>query len=233
MQRRRIGYLENRSAARARAFAASSSRFLGGACVSSELSRLLAIPAISSTAAENAASFALDGLLKPLTFLTNCSAAAWISSSVTGGSKLNRVLMFLHTTCLRGPFSRVRAACHQLAHASARDLHPFRRHNFHSFHHGETAGGIERFARDGRSELERPKALAGCRGLAQGQNQPPDSPPREIRMCIHGAHASRLGRGVQQARIALRKVITAKQRSAPAPAAAAYDAALVLDGEVG
>src|SRR5713101_4658966 len=46
--------------------------------------------------ARNAASLAFDGLLKPLTFLTNCSAAARISSSVTGGSKLNRVLMFLH-----------------------------------------------------------------------------------------------------------------------------------------
>ena len=35
-------------------------------------------------------------LTKPLTFLTNCSEAARISSSVTGGSKLNKVLMFLH-----------------------------------------------------------------------------------------------------------------------------------------
>ena len=33
---------------------------------------------------------------KPLTFRTNCSAAPRISSSVTGGSKLKRVLMFLH-----------------------------------------------------------------------------------------------------------------------------------------
>ena len=50
-------------------------------------------------AAWNAASFAFDGLLKPLTFRTNCNEAARISSSVTGGSKLNRVLMFLHTIC--------------------------------------------------------------------------------------------------------------------------------------
>ena len=49
-----------------------------------------------STAAMNAASFALDGLLKPLTFRTNCSEAARISSSVTGGEKLKRVLMFRH-----------------------------------------------------------------------------------------------------------------------------------------
>lgn len=50
----------------------------------------------SSTAEENAASFAFEGVLKPLSFVTNCSDAAWISSSVTGGSKLNSVLMFLH-----------------------------------------------------------------------------------------------------------------------------------------
>src|SRR5215208_3268213 len=52
--------------------------------------------AMSSTAALKAPSFARDGLLKPLIFLTNCSDAAWISSSVAGGSKLNNVLMFLH-----------------------------------------------------------------------------------------------------------------------------------------
>ena len=37
-----------------------------------------------------------DGLLKPLTFLTNCNEAARISSSVTGGWKLKSVLMLLH-----------------------------------------------------------------------------------------------------------------------------------------
>jgi len=67
------------------------------AFVSSELRKVLEIAAISSTAARNAASLAFDGLLKPLTFLTNCKEAARISSSVTGGSKLKRVLMFLHT----------------------------------------------------------------------------------------------------------------------------------------
>lgn len=54
--------------------------------------------AISSTAVRNAVSLAFDGLLKSLTFLTNCNEAARISSSVTGGSKLKRVLMFLHIT---------------------------------------------------------------------------------------------------------------------------------------
>ena len=34
---------------------------------------------------------AFDGLAKPLTFRTNCSDAARISSSVTGGSKLNAI----------------------------------------------------------------------------------------------------------------------------------------------
>jgi hypothetical protein len=72
-------------------------RFLGGAFVSSDLRRLAEILAISSTAARNAASLAFDGLLKPLTFLTNCNEAARISSSVTGGWKLKRVFMFLHT----------------------------------------------------------------------------------------------------------------------------------------
>jgi hypothetical protein len=87
----------NLSAARAFAFAASSSRFFGGAVVSRERSSLLEMPTTSSTAAENASSFALDGLLNPLIFLTNCREAARTSSSVTGGSKLNSVLMFLHT----------------------------------------------------------------------------------------------------------------------------------------
>src|ERR1700680_198066 len=61
----------NLSAARAFAFAASSSRFLGGALVSSERRRRLERPAPSSTAARNEASFAFDGLLNPLIFLTN------------------------------------------------------------------------------------------------------------------------------------------------------------------
>src|SRR5687767_1940768 len=90
-------HLVNLGAARACALTASSARFLGGALVSSELRRLPEIAAISSTAARNAASLAFDGLLKPLTFLTNCNEAARIFSSVTGGWKLKSVLMFLHT----------------------------------------------------------------------------------------------------------------------------------------
>src|SRR5271163_5010894 len=54
------------------------------------------MPAISSTAVKNAASLLFDGLLKPVIFLTNCSDAARTSSSVTGGSKLKRVLIFRH-----------------------------------------------------------------------------------------------------------------------------------------
>src|SRR5271167_3035058 len=89
-------YAPNRWAARAFAFAASSSLFLGGALVSSERRRRAEMTATSSTAARNAASLAFDGLLKPLIFLTNWSEAARTSSSVTGGSKLKSVLIFLH-----------------------------------------------------------------------------------------------------------------------------------------
>lgn len=52
--------------------------------------------ATSSTAARNESSFDFDGLLKPLIFRTNWSEAARISSGVTGGSKLKRILIFLH-----------------------------------------------------------------------------------------------------------------------------------------
>src|SRR5258708_30027901 len=78
----------NLAAARAFAFVASSSRFFGGAFVSSECKKRLETAAISSTAARNAASFAFDGLLKPLIFLTNLSDEARISSDFTGGSKV-------------------------------------------------------------------------------------------------------------------------------------------------
>jgi hypothetical protein len=47
-------------------------------------------------ARSKAASFVFDGFVKPQIFRTNWSDAARISSSVAGGSKLNRVLMFLH-----------------------------------------------------------------------------------------------------------------------------------------
>lgn len=55
---------------------------------------------IASTASRNAASLALDGLVKPLTLRTYWNAAARISPSFTGGSKLKRVLMFLHMSNL-------------------------------------------------------------------------------------------------------------------------------------
>src|SRR6202051_2152683 len=86
----------NLSAGRVLAFAASSSRFFGGAFVSRERSSRVDAAATSSMAAANDASLAFDGLLKPVIFLTNCSDAARISSSLTGGSKLKRVLIFLH-----------------------------------------------------------------------------------------------------------------------------------------
>jgi len=54
------------------------------------------MPAIPSTAARKEASFAFDGVLNPLIFLTNWTDAARISSGVTGGSKLKSVLIFLH-----------------------------------------------------------------------------------------------------------------------------------------
>jgi hypothetical protein len=63
---------------------------------SSERRRVAEILAISSTAARNADSFAFDGLLNPVIFLTNWIEADRISSAVTGGSKLKRGLMFLH-----------------------------------------------------------------------------------------------------------------------------------------
>src|ERR1700730_18338195 len=61
----------NRYAARAFSFSASSSRFFGGAFVSRERRRREQARATSSIAATKLASLALDGLLKPLIFLTN------------------------------------------------------------------------------------------------------------------------------------------------------------------
>jgi hypothetical protein len=82
--------------ARALALAISFARLLGDASVTSELRSCLQTAVTPSTAARKAASLAFDDLLKPVTFLTNCREAARISSSVTGGSKLKSVLMFLH-----------------------------------------------------------------------------------------------------------------------------------------
>src|SRR5262245_27742836 len=51
---------------------------------------------MSDTARLNAAALAADGLLKPDSLRTNCSADAWISSRVAGGSKLTSFLMLRH-----------------------------------------------------------------------------------------------------------------------------------------
>jgi hypothetical protein len=44
----------------------------------------------------NASSFAFEGFVNPLIFLTNWSDAARTSVSVTGGSKLKSGLIFRH-----------------------------------------------------------------------------------------------------------------------------------------
>src|SRR6266404_4420408 len=93
----------NLSLDRSLAFSASISRSRAGACVCSEVSRRWAEAVTSATARSNASALACDGLLKPDSFLTNCSAEAWISSSVAGGSKLNSVLMLRHIYFLRPP----------------------------------------------------------------------------------------------------------------------------------
>src|SRR5881396_638112 len=93
---RSVQELPNRSTARARARAASISRFRGPASVTSESNKARAAAVISLTARSNAASLARDGFVKPESFLTNWSEASRISSSVAGGSKLNSVLMFRH-----------------------------------------------------------------------------------------------------------------------------------------
>src|SRR2546429_7293856 len=84
----------NLSRERARARAASVSLSRGQAVVTSEAMRLVAAAVISSTARSNATWLIFEGVLKPLSFRTNCTEALRISSSVAGGSKLKRVLMF-------------------------------------------------------------------------------------------------------------------------------------------
>ena len=66
----------NRFAVRARAFAASAPRSFGGAGVTSVSSRWCVMWAICATASSNAARLLADGLVEPLTFRTNCRAAA-------------------------------------------------------------------------------------------------------------------------------------------------------------
>jgi hypothetical protein len=93
---RNYARVPNRAADLARARAASTSRSRGSAAVTRASTRTRAVAATSSTARSKAALLALDGVLNPLSFLTNWSDAARISSSDAGGWKLNSVLMFLH-----------------------------------------------------------------------------------------------------------------------------------------
>src|SRR5581483_10902915 len=75
----------------------------GAAVVSSESINRRAIFATSSMARLNAFSLTCDGALKPLSFRTNCSEAARISSSVAGGSRFNNDLMLRHMVfCVPG-----------------------------------------------------------------------------------------------------------------------------------
>ncbi len=93
----RVKY-RNLYAARAFAFAASSSRFLDV--------RSSPAPELTSRdfgyfidRGQECALVSLRRFVRPVIFRTNWSEAARISSAVTGGSKLKRVLMFLHTRC--------------------------------------------------------------------------------------------------------------------------------------
>src|SRR5829696_8388889 len=93
----------NRSRDRARAFSASVARSRAGAVVASESRSRRAASVTSSTARSKAAAFARDGVLKPESLRTNCSAEARTSSSVAGGSKLNSVRMLRHIVSLLAP----------------------------------------------------------------------------------------------------------------------------------
>ncbi len=85
-----------RFAALALAFETSVSRSRGGAFVTSDRRSSCAACATCSTARLKASSLAFEGRVKPLSFRTNCRDDARISSSVAGGLKLCRVLMFRH-----------------------------------------------------------------------------------------------------------------------------------------
>src|SRR5215469_337772 len=93
---RRVSDERKRSAALARALAASTSRYRGGALVTRVSSSSCAAAATWSTARSNASWFALEGRVKPLSLRTNCSEDALISSSVAGGLKLWSVLILRH-----------------------------------------------------------------------------------------------------------------------------------------
>src|SRR6201996_3895902 len=89
-------YAAKRCSERAFALAASTSRFFGGAVVTRWSSSLRVAASTSATACSKAASLACEGLLEPLILRTYWRAEEWVSSAVAGGSKLWRVLMFLH-----------------------------------------------------------------------------------------------------------------------------------------
>src|SRR3954465_10535672 len=78
---------------RSLAFSASTSRSRAGALVFSDASRRRALSETSDTARLKASALACDGESNPESLRTNCSAEAWISACVAGGSKLNSVLM--------------------------------------------------------------------------------------------------------------------------------------------
>src|SRR5215469_6897005 len=90
---RRVSDERKRSAALARALAASTSRWRGGALVTRESSSSRAAVATWSTARSKASWFALEGRVKTLSLRTNCSDDALISSAVAGGLKLWSVLI--------------------------------------------------------------------------------------------------------------------------------------------
>lgn len=92
----RHGRGPRRRAALARAFAASTSRFLDGALVTRESTSVRVSRATLSTARSNAARLTREGRGPPMILRTYWRAAAWTSSFVAGGSKLWRVLMLRH-----------------------------------------------------------------------------------------------------------------------------------------
>src|SRR4051812_38567115 len=75
---------------------ASTSRSFGGAVVTRASSNRVEAAATSATARSNASALTRDGFVVPLILRTYWSAAAAISSSVAGGSKLESGRMFRH-----------------------------------------------------------------------------------------------------------------------------------------
>ncbi len=104
-------YAAYRVALRALALAASASRSLGGAEVTSWLRSSAEASAMVSTARSKAAALACDGFVEPLILRTYWSAAARTSSSVADGSKLWRVRMFRHMHGILDVTTRLEHAC--------------------------------------------------------------------------------------------------------------------------